>query len=208
MKLYDNTLAPNPRRARVFVAEKGIEVSRVQVDLMKREHKSDEFKRKNSLGAIPVLELDDGQCIAESVAICRYFEELQPEPALFGRTALERAQVEMWNRRVELGLLMPVAQVWIHGSPYTAPIVAAQGGAQVAAAADFNREVIARFFRWFDHELDGREFVAGGQYSIADITALCVYDFAVSLVRVSVDPALTNVARWHATVSSRPSARA
>src|SRR6185295_6492463 len=104
MKLYDNVLAPNPRRVRIYLAEKGIEVPTVQVDLLKRQHISKGRKRKNSRVANPLLELDDGQCIAGSVAICRYFEALQPEPSLFGRGPLARAQVEMWNRRVELGL--------------------------------------------------------------------------------------------------------
>lgn len=208
MKLYDNTFAPNPRRVRIFLAEKGIEVATVQVDLPKREHKSAEFKRKNSLGAVPVLELDDGRCISESVAICRYFEELHPEPPLFGRDAVERAEVEMWNRRVELGLMGQVAQVWIHGSPYTAPLVAAQGGEQVPAAAEFNRVGSARFFRWLDRELDGRTFIAGDHFTVADITALCTIDFAAKLVGVTADPGLTHVARWHASVSARPSASA
>jgi len=208
MKLYDNVLAPNPRRVRIYLAEKGIEVPTVQVDLFRREQKSDAFKRKNSLGSIPVLELDDGQCIAESVAICRYFEELHPQPALFGGNALERAHVEMWNRRVELGLGVPLAQVWIHGSPITAPLVAAEGAAQVPAAAEFNRAIIARFFRWLDRELDGRACIAGERFSVADITALCMVDFAAALVGIAVDPALANVARWHATVSARPSAQA
>jgi glutathione S-transferase len=203
VKLYDNVRAPNPRRVRIFLAEKGIEVPTVQVDLMKREHKSDAFLRKNSLGSIPVLELDDGTCIAESIAICRYFEELAPEPALFGRDALERAQVEMWNRRIELGLLMPVAQVWIHGSPLTAKLVQ-----QIPAAAGFNRAVVARYLGWLDREIDGREFLAGERYSVADITALCALDFATGLVGIAVDPALANLARWHEGVSSRPSAKA
>lgn len=203
MKLHDNSRAPNPRRVRIFLAEKGIEVPTVQVDLMTREHKSDAFKRLNSLGSIPVLELDDGDAIAESVAICRYFEELHPEPALFGRGAKGRAQVEMWNRRIELGLLMPVAQVWIHGSPLTAKLVP-----QIPPAAAFNREIVARFLGWLDRELDGRAFLAGDDYSVADITALCTLDFATSLVGIALDPSLTQVARWRDAVSSRPSAKA
>jgi glutathione S-transferase len=203
MQLYDNVHAPNPRRVRVFLAEKGIAVPTVQVDLMKREQKSDDFVRRNSLGAIPVLELDDGTCIAESVAICRYFEEVHPEPPLFGRGAVGRAQVEMWNRRVELGVFMPVAQVWIHGSPLTAKLVQ-----QVPAAADFNRKVVARALGWLDRELADRTFLAGGDYSVADVTLLCALDFATSLVAIPLDPAHANLARWHAAVSSRPSARA
>lgn len=208
MKLYDNLMAPNPRRVRVFLAEKGITIPTVQVDLLKREHKSEEFRRKNPLGAIPVLELDDGECIAESVAICRYLEELQPEPPLFGRDARERARVEMWNRRIELGLLVPVAQVWIHGSPFTKAVVTAQGGEQVAAAADFNRAVVTRFLSWLDGEIAGRRFIAGDSFSIADISAPCVLDFATGLVRIEVDAGLKHLQRWHTEVATRPSAGA
>jgi glutathione S-transferase len=203
MKLHDNRHAPNPRRVRIFLAEKGIAVPTVQVDLTKREQKSEAMKRLNSLGSIPVLELDDGDGIAESVAICRYFEELHPEPALFGSGAKGRAQVEMWNRRMELGMLMPVAQVWIHGSPYTAKLLK-----QIPEAAAFNREVVARFLGWLDRELEGREFLAGDAYSVADITALCTLDFATGLVGIEVDPALAQLARWRAAVSARPSAKA
>jgi glutathione S-transferase len=203
MKLHDNRHAPNPRRVRIFLAEKGIAVPTVQVDLTKREQKSEAMKRLNSLGSIPVLELDDGDGIAESVAICRYFEELHPEPALFGSGAKGRAQVEVWNRRMELGLLMPVAQVWIHGSPYTAKLLK-----QIPEAAAFNREVVARFLGWLDRELEGREVLAGDVYSVADITALCTLDFATGLVGIEVDPALAQLARWRAAVSARPSAKA
>jgi glutathione S-transferase len=203
MKLHDKRHAPNPRRVRIFLAEKGIAVPTVQVDLTKREQKSEAMKRLNSLGSIPVLELDDGDGIAESVAICRYFEELHPEPALFGSGAKGRAQVEMWTRRMELGMLMPVAQVWIHGSPYTAKLLK-----QIPEAAAFNREVVARFLGWLDRELEGREFLAGDVYSVADITALCTLDFATGLVGIEVDPALAQLARWRAAVSARPSAKA
>jgi glutathione S-transferase len=203
MKLYDNRRAPNPRRVRIFLAEKEMTLPSVQVDLLAREQKSEDFRRKNSLGSVPVLELDDGECIAESVAICRYLEELQPEPALFGRDARERARVEMWNRRLELGLLVPVGQVWIHGSPFTAKLVK-----QVPAAAEFNRGVITRFLRWLDGELAVSEFVAGQRYSVADITGLCTLDFATELVGISIDPTLSHLTRWHAAVAGRPSARA
>ena len=175
----------------------------VQVDLQAREQKSEAMKRLNSLGSIPVLELDDGDTIAESVAICRYFEELHPEPALFGSGAVGRARVEMWNRRVELGLLMPVAQVWLHGSPLTAKLVK-----QIPEAASLNRAVVARFLGWLDRELTGRDFLADDTFSVADITALCTLDFATGLVGIALDPTLAQVARWHASVSARPSAKA
>jgi glutathione S-transferase len=203
MKFYDSTRAPNPRRVRIFLAEKGIEVPTVQVDLMNREHKSDAFKRLNPLGAIPVLELDDGDAIAESVAICRYFEELHPEPALFGRGAKGRAQVEMWNRRIEFGLMGPIGQVWIHGSPLTARLFE-----QVPAAAEFNRTVAARFLGFLDGALADRPFFAGDDYSVADISALCTLDFAAALVGIPIDPSHANLTRWHGSVSARPSAKA
>jgi glutathione S-transferase len=203
MKLYDNVRAPNPRRVRIFLAEKGIEVPTVQVDLMAREHKSEAFTRLNPLGAIPVLELDDGSAIAESVAICRYFEDLHPEPALFGRGAKGRALVEMWNRRIEFNLMGPIGQVWLHGSPLTAHLFE-----QVPAAADFNRKVAARILGWLDRELGDRPFLAGDDYSIADISALCTLDFSAALVDIAIDPSHHNLVRWHESVSARPSAKA
>src|SRR5713226_3423593 len=106
MKIYDYKLAPNPRRVRIFLAEKKIIVPLEEIDIMKGVNRQPEFLRKNPLGGIPVLELDDGKCLAESVAICRYFEELHPEPALFGTGAIERATIEMWNRRMELSLFV------------------------------------------------------------------------------------------------------
>src|SRR5262249_24950191 len=123
MKLYDYARAPNPRRVRIFLAEKSMSVPLEDVDIMRRVNRDAPFLEKNPFGTIPVLELDDGSCISESVAICRYFEDLQPEPPLFGRGARERAEVEMWNRRVELILLQSVGMVWVHGSPLTAKVV-------------------------------------------------------------------------------------
>ena len=119
MKIYDYKLAPNPRRVRVFLAEKGLNVPLEEVDIFKGINRQPEFLKKNSLGGIPVLELDDGRHLAESVAICRYFELLHPEPALFGKGAFEQATVEMWNRRMELALFVPVGMVWGHSHELT-----------------------------------------------------------------------------------------
>src|SRR5215472_5670202 len=119
MKIYDYKLAPNPRRVRVFLAEKGINVPFEEIDIMKGVNRQPEFLKKNSLGGIPVLELDDGRYLAESVAICRYFELLHPEPALFGKGAFEQATIEMWNRRIELALFVPVGMVWAHSHELT-----------------------------------------------------------------------------------------
>jgi glutathione S-transferase len=202
MKLYDSTLAPNPRRVRIFLAEKGVSVPLEQVNIRERVNRQPPFLEKNPFGTVPVLELDDGTCISESVAICRFFEEEQPEPALFGVGARQRAEVEMWNRRVELSLLNPIGMVWLHGSPLTAAVVR-----QIPDNVEPNRKRAAHFFSIFDRTLAARPFVAGECFSIADISALCCIDFA-RIVQLRPDPALAHVARWYRDVSSRASARA
>jgi glutathione S-transferase len=203
VKIYDYRPAPNPRRVRMFLAEKGIDVAYEQVDLTRRANRTPEFLAKNPRGAIPVLELDDGSCIAESIAICRYFEALHPEPPLFGATPREIADIEMWQRRVELQLLVPVGMVWVHGSPLTARLLR-----QIPEAAAQNRKLVAGFLAWLDGELTTRPFVAGDRYRVPDITLLCTLDFATGLVGIPLDPALAHIARWHREVSARPSARA
>ena len=203
MKLYDHPAGPNPRRVRIYLAEKGIDVPLVTVDLMKREQKTPEFLEKNPIGSIPVLELDDGTCISESVAICRYFEELHPEPPLFGRTALERATVEMWLRRVELNFMMPVGMVWIHGHPLTARLIK-----QIPEAAEQNRKRVHLGYELLDDQLATSEFVAGSDYTVVDAVLLASLDFANGLVGVPYDDELTHLKRWHESVSSRPSAEA
>jgi glutathione S-transferase len=202
VKLYDFRRAPNPRRVRIFLAEKGVSVPLEKVDIFQRANRAPAFLEKNPFGGIPVLELDDGSHIAESVAICRYFEALHPEPPLFGRGAREEAEVEMWNRRVELILLNAVGMVWIHGSPLTAAVVQ-----QIPANVEPNRKRAAQFFEVLDRSLASRPFLAGERISVADITALCTVDFA-TMVEITPDPALANVARWHSDMSARPSARA
>ena len=202
MLLYDFKQAPNPRRVRIFLAEKGISVPLEQVDIFARSNRQAPFLAKNPLGGIPVLELDDGTCIAESVAICRYFEVLHPEPALFGRDAREQALVEMWNRRIELVLLNAIGMVWGHGSPLTAKVVQ-----QIPENVEPNRKRAAIFLELLDRELATRPFIAGLRISIADISALCAIDFA-TMVQIVPEPALRNLAGWHAAMSSRPSAQA
>jgi len=202
MKLYDFKQAPNPRRVRIFLAEKGIAVPLEQVDIFQRTNRQAPFLAKNPLGGIPVLELDDGTCIAESVAICRYFEALHPDPPLFGRDAREQALIEMWNRRVDLVLLNAIGMVWGHGSPLTAKVVQ-----QIPENVEPNRKRAAGFLELLDRELGTRAFVAGERISIADISALCAIDFA-TMVQIAPDPALASVARWHSGMSARPSASA
>ena len=203
MKLFDGGKAPNPRRVRVFLAEKGIEVPLVPVDMGALEHKKQPVTQRNPLQRLPVLELDDGTIITESIAICRYFEELQPEPALFGRGALGKAMVEMWQRRMELNLMGAVAQAFRHVHPamreWEVP--------QIPEWGEANKPKALQFLEILDKELAGREFVAGAEYSVADITGMIAVDF-MKPARIPLPEGLAHVRRWHAAVSARPSASA
>lgn len=203
MKLYDGGRSPNPRRVRVFLAEKGIAVQLVPVDLAGMEHRSDSFRAINPLQRVPALVLDDGTVITESVAICRYFEELQPQPPLFGEGAKGRAVVEMWNRRLELELLFPVMHVFRHLHPG----MAEHEKPQIAAWGEANKPRVAAFLALLDAHLDGRPFVCGEAFSIADITGLVAVDF-MKAARLAVPEGLANLRRWHVSVASRPSAAA
>lgn len=203
MKLYDGGRAPNPRRVRIFLAEKGIALPLEPVDLGSLQHKSPAYTAVNPLQRLPALELDDGTVLTESIAICRYFEEVQPEPALFGRGALEKARVEMWNRRVELHFLSLVSHVFRN----THPAMKEMEQPQVPAWADANKPRIAAFLHLLDQELNQRRFAAGDSYSVADITGLVAVDF-MKPAKLTLPEELTNVRRWHAEISARPSAKA
>ncbi len=203
MKLYTSSKAPNPRRVHVFLAEKGVDVPRIEVDIMKKEHKEPDFIARNPMMGLPVLELDDGTHIAESIAICRYFEELRPDPQLFGVDLVDRALVEMWQRRMELYLMGPVAHAFRHSHPAMAELETPQ----VAEWAEANKPRIFRMLEWLDGELENRPYIAGERYTVADITALVAVDF-MRPVRLSVPESCANVLRWHAEVSARPSAKA
>ncbi|MDJ1159800.1 glutathione S-transferase [Chelatococcus sp. SYSU_G07232] len=203
MQLYDGGRAPNPRRVRVFLAEKGITLPLVPVDLGKLEHKRPAFTAINPLQRVPALVLDAGTVIAESVAICRYFEETHPEPPLFGVGAIDRATVEMWNRRMEFELLFPVTQVFRHLHPAMAEMEVPQ----VPAWGEANKPRVMAFLALLDEALRGRRYVAGEALSIADITGLVAIDF-MKPARLAVPEHLTQVRRWHADLSARPSAAA
>jgi glutathione S-transferase len=204
MRLYnEDNPAPNPRKVRIFLAEKGIAVPMERVRMMRREHKAPEFMKKNSLGQVPVLELDDGTCISESLAICRYLEELHPTPTLFGRDPVERAKTEMWIRRAEFRLWNPMGQVWINADARTAQV----NPNQFKDYGEHSRKVVANAMKWIDRELsDGREFLAGASYSMADIVLLCGVDFA-KFVNMDMPEDATHLRAWHARVSARPSTR-
>jgi glutathione S-transferase len=202
MRLYDSATAPNPRRVRIFLAEKGISVPTEQVDIAARANREAAFRAKNPFGQVPVLELDDGTCISESVAICRYFEELQPEPPLFGVGAKERALVEMWNRRAELELTQRVFLCFQNTSDFfkgRMPQVPEYG----AIAKQRAEETLALL----DGVLADRPFLAGDRLSIADITALVGVDFG-RVIKLRPSPEQKNLLRWHAALSARPSAKA
>jgi glutathione S-transferase len=203
VKLYDSPFAPNPRRVRMFLAEKGVSLPLVNVDLRRLDQKGAAFSAVNPLQRTPALELDSGEILTESVAICRYFEELHPEPPLFGRDALERARVEMWQRRVELEFFAAIAAAFRHGHP----AMREMEQPQIAAWAEANKPRAQKFARFLDGELARRRFVAGDVFTIADITALVAADFA-GPARIVFPEDLTHFARWRAEASSRPSAAA
>lgn len=203
MKLYDMGAAPNPRRVRIFLAEKGIEIPLEPVDLMALEQYSDGFTDLNPMQRVPVLILDDGTAIAESLAICRYFEALKPEPNLFGATPLEAALVEMWNRRIELHFYGPVSTAFRHISPS----MAAREVPQFPDFGESNKPKAEKFVALLDRELGKRPYIAGERFTVADILALTTIDF-MRVIKLRIAPEMTHLSRWHQDVSSRPSAKA
>jgi glutathione S-transferase len=210
MRLYDYKRAPNPRRVRIFIAEKGLDIPTQQVDLGVGGQFAEDFRRRNPFMTVPVLELDDGRCIAESVAICRYLELLHPDPALFGGTALEQAEVEMWSRRAELYGLAPAADVVRNALPFFADhaLPGTDGGVpQLPALVERGEAALQRFFRAFDRRLGESEFVAGKRYTVADITAQVTIDFA-GWRKLTIPQSCPSLKRWHQEVTARPSASA
>jgi glutathione S-transferase len=203
MKLYDGGRAPNPRRVRIYLAEKGITVPMEPVDLGALAHKSPAFAAINPLQRVPALELDDGTIITETMAICRYFEALQPEPPMFGVGAKEAAIVEMWQRRVEMHLFLPVTYVFRH----THPAMKAMEVPQVPDWAEANKPRVMEFLQLLDGDLGNRRYIAGDRYSVADITGLVSVDF-MKPAKLAVPDTLGHLKRWYAEVSARPSAQA
>jgi glutathione S-transferase len=202
MKIYNSSVAPNPRRVRIFLAEKGINVPYQEIDIAKAENRQPDFRKINPLATVPVLELDDGAHIAESVAICRYFEELYPEPPLFGVGAKLRAAVEMWQRRMEFTLLAPIADSFRLQHEFFKGRIR-----QCPEYAAIRKEDALERLPWLDDELAHRSFIAGDQFTIADITAMVAIDFG-RLSNIRIQPHQKNLARWHQEVSARPSAKA
>ena len=203
MKIYEDARAPNPRRLRIFVAEKGLKIPTEQVDIFARKNRTPEMLAKNPAGGLPFVELDDGTHLAESVAICRYLEGLHPEPNLMGKDNREQAFIEMWNRRMELNLFAPVSRAFQHTSEIFKPMLK-----QFPEYGETQREITRQQLQWLDAQIGNKPFIAGDRFTIADITALVAVDFGAQLAGVQLGPSLKNLARWHQSVSSRPSAKA
>lgn len=202
MKIYDTKTAPTPRRVRIFLSEKNIPMEYVQVDLQKGENLSKEMRAKNPIGKIPILELDDGTCISESDAICQYFEALQPEPYLFGETPLQKAQIAMWSRQVEFYLFMQIGMCFQHTTGYFKD--------RMKPIKEFGVEAginASKFLTLLDRQLETSKFVAGDEFSIADITTMCSIDFG-RVVDVRMKEHHTALQEWYKRVSERPSAKA
>ena len=202
MKLHDSKMAPNPRRVRIFLAEKAIDVPTVQVDIGAKANLEPGFLALNPLGRVPVLELDDGTCIAESVAICRYFEGQQPDPALRGVDAQDAAVVEMWQRRMEQQVLENIAGCFQNTHDFFKGRIP-----QVAEYGEVCRGSATERLAWLDEVLADSEFIAGDRYTIADITAQVGIHFG-RVTKIGIQPDQKNLARWHEAVSARPSASA
>jgi glutathione S-transferase len=207
MKLYDFKMAPNPRRVRMFIAEKGVSYSEagielVNVDIGKGETFTKEFRQVSPYGGLPVLELNDGTLISESMAISRYFEELYPENTLMGTDAKSKALIEMWNRRIELGLYTSIALSFRHGNPMWKLVTN-----QVEAFSEVSAENADKQIHMLDKRLSESKYVAGNTFSVADITALCAIDFAKVIKRRIDEEKHPHLARWHALVSARESAQ-
>lgn len=200
MKLYTSaeTAAPNPRRVGIFLKEKGLTLPTETMSLFKGEHRTPEHKARYSRGQVPVLELDDGSILTESIAICRYLDALHPEPPLFGRTPLETARVDMWTRRVELILMSPLAQVWVNDHPLTAPL-----GHQYKDFGAANRPRAEAAMRWLDSEM-GDAWLAGDAVSIADIVLLTTLDFG-AFIGCAVPDDCAKLSAWAARMRARPS---
>ena len=203
MLLYHDPRAPNPRRVRIFLAEKNVAYDTIEVLIANSAHQTDSFRRKNPISLLPVLELSDGRILRESMAICRFIEEQHPEPNLYGADAWERAQIEMWNRHAELELLWPISQVFRNTHPFWVGKIK-----QAPDFADIMREHLTLRLSWLEEELGKRQYMAGDRFSVADITALCAIDFGkVSNLRLDA-ATQPNLAAWHKRVSERPSTKA
>jgi len=202
MLFFDGGGAPNARRVRIYLSEKAIEIPVQSVDIMKNQHKTEDYKKISPLSQVPALELDDGTFITESIAICRYLEALYPEPNLMGADPYEIAQIEMWQRRLELLLMIPIASVFRHGHPAMAHLEN-----QVPEWADANKPRIINFYNWLDNQMNGKDFICLDRYTLADITALTCFEFA-KWPKIIIPENCKNLKKYYQILADRPSAEA
>jgi glutathione S-transferase len=209
MKLHDCRTAPSPRRVRIFLAEKGLALPTVQVDLRHGEQLTPAFRALNPWCTVPVLELDDGTAIGEAIAVCHYLEAVQPEPALMGRTPAEKATILMWEHRCEVDGFLAVQEAFRNSAPGLRgrAVTGTEEVAQIPALAERGRSRVLRFFRLLDQRLAASPWVGGPAYSVADITALVAVDFA-GWLKLELPPDCVHARGWHADASRRPSALA
>ena len=211
MKLYDQKFAPNPRRVRIFMAEKGVECETEQINIVEGQNLTSEFLEVNPRGLLPTLVLADGTVLDESMAICRYFEESIPSPTLFGNDALSKARIEQRNRHMEFGGLLPTADAFRNSYPrFNRRGIGGSVGeiAAIPELAERGRSMVEKFFANLDSDLAETDFVAGEEFSVADITAMVVIEFATTAARIDFPKNRTNLVRWYESVTNRPSARA
>lgn len=203
MKFY-NSIGPNPRVVRMFMAEKGLNVAKVEIDLMKGENRKEPYLAKNAHGQMPALELDDGSTVCEITAICEYLEDTHPKPALIGASPSERAETRMWTRRIDLNICEPLA----NGFRFSQGLQLFKDRiVTVPEAADGLKKIARDRLKWLDGQMDGREFVCGKRFTLADILLFVFLDFG-GQVGQPLDQANSNLAAWHARVKERPSAAA
>ena len=203
MKLYDLPASPNARRVRIFLAEKGLEIPMIPVNMIAGENLTDDYLAKNSLGRMPLLELDDGTTISESMAICRYIEEMHPSPALMGSGALESATIEMWQRRMEFEFILPIISIFRHTADMWKDRFV-----QIPEVAEQERITVKARIQWLNNELNGKQFIAGDDYTVADITAQCAFVMAKAALGIKIPEELKNLSDWWIKVSTRATARA
>ncbi len=210
MKLYDFGRAPNPRRVRIYLAEKGIDIPIVDVNLREGEQLSAEFLAINPGAMVPVLEIDDGDYLSECIAICKYLEVLHPEPSLFGEDATGEARVLMWNNIVENEGMFAVAEVLRNSLPAfeNRALPGPLGLAQIPALVERGRARCDNFFDRIEQHLGDSPFLAGDSFSVADITLLVVVDAAANMIDIDAAASRPALAGWYQQVSSRPSAQA
>ena len=209
MKLYDYKQAPNPRRVRIFMAEKGIEIETVQINLMKLEQHSDAYRKINPLGEVPALVLDDGSCISQTNAICRYLEDIFPETPLYGRTPLERAQVESQNHLIQMNGIIAGGEAFRNSSPNfeNRAISGPHAYAQIPELAERGLLRIDNLFTDLNKHFADQQFLVGDYFSVADITAFCTMGF-IRWVKKTIPSECGHLQRWFDQVASRPNSKA